>query len=467
MNKGIRIAIILLVGLGLWFMPAPDGLSVKGLHLFAIIAATIIGYILQPIPMGAIGITAVAVCVLTKTTTLGEALSGYSNGTTWLIVAAVLFARSFIQSGLGTRIAYLVIKSLGSNSLKLGYAIVISDLIMAPATPSNTARAGGILFPIVRSLSLAFKSEPDEQTRKNLGAYLTQTLYQSVVITSMMFITAIASNSLVIIFAKQVADVDLSWITWALAAMAPGLISLLLLPLVMYKLYGPKIKSTPEARQIAMRELEKLGPMSRNEKIVATVFVMALLLWATTEWTGLSATTVALLSVVAVIWLGAISYQDMLKETMAWDSFLWMGTLIGLAGLLVKFGFIKWLATTIAASMVGISWVTALYVLAFAYIFSHYFFAATSSHATAMYAAFLAVAISAGAPPYYAALFLAFSSVMCAGLTHYGMGPAPVLFSSGYVTQSEWWRLGLIFVVINGAIWFGLGPIWWRVMGLW
>ncbi len=467
MSKNTKTLLILLVGVCIWFAPVPEGLSVKALHLFAIITATILGYILQPVPMGAIGITAVAVCVLTKTTTLAEALSGYSNSTIWLVVSAILFARGFINSGLGTRIAYLLIQKLGSSSIKLGYAILLSDLIIAPATPSNTARAGGILFPIVRSLSSAFSSEPNTESRKKLGAYLTQTLYQSVVVTSLMFITAIASNSLVVTFAKQVSDIELSWFTWALAAIVPGGICLAVLPLLMHKLYPPEIKETSAAKEIARQELAKLGPMSRNEKCIAAVFSIALILWATTQWTGLNATLVAILSVVSIIWLGAMPYKEAAKESMAWDNLLWMGTLIGLAGLLVKFGFIKWLAELISTSLTGVSWIAALYALAAAYILSHYFFAATSSHVTAMYAAFLTVAISAGAPPYYAALFLGFSSVLCAGLTHYGMGPAPVLFGPNYVTQKEWWGLGLTFAVFNALIWFGIGPIWWKFIGLW
>lgn len=467
MSKNLRTAIIVITGLVLWFTPAPLGLSVKAWHLFAIVAATILGYILQPIPMGAIGLTSVVVCVITKTTTVKEALSGYSDATIWLVVSAILFARGFINSGLGTRIAYILVKKIGGSSLKLGYAILLTDLIIAPATPSNTARAGGILFPIVRSLSSVFGSEANPESRKKLGAYLTQTLYQSVVVTSMMFITAIASNSLVVPFARQIANVEISWFTWTLAAIVPGTICLALLPLIMHKIYTPEVKDTPEAREFASKELDKMGPMSTREKIVATIFIAALVLWATSQWTKLSATIVAILAVVVMLWLGAMSYKDMVGETMAWDNMLWMGTLIGLAGLLEKFGFIKWLATLVSASIVGVSWVTALYVLAFVYIATHYFFAGTSSHVTAMYGAFLAVAISAGAPPYYAALFLGYASVLCTGLTHYAMGPSPVLFGPGYVTQGEWWKLGLIFAIFNALIWFGIGPFWWKFIGLW
>lgn len=467
MSKKSSSAIILLIGLTIWFLPVPIGLSIKAWHLFAIVLSTIVGYILQPIPMGAIGLTSVVLCVITKTTTVPEALSGYSNSTIWLVVASILFARGFINSGLGTRIAYMLVKSLGASSLKLGYAMLLSDLIVAPATPSNTARAGGILFPIVRSLSSVFGSEANPATRKKLGAYLTQTLYQSVVITSMMFITAIASNSLVITFAKQIANVEISWFTWALAASVPGLICLSVLPIIMHKIYPPEIKETPEAKEFAAKELANMGPMSRNEKTILVIFISALVLWATSQWTKLDATTVAIMAVVIMVWLGSMSYKDLVGESMAWDNLLWMGTLIGLAGLLAKYGFIKWLANMVSGSLVGVSWHTALFALAIIYILTHYFFAATSSHVTAMYGAFLAVAITAGAPPYYAALFLGFASVLCAGLTHYAMGPSPVLFAPGYVTQGEWWKLGLVFAVFNGIIWFGIGPFWWKFIGLW
>ena len=467
MGKNFRIAAILIVGLSLWFTPVPAGLSVKAWHLFAIVASTILGYILQPVPMGAIGLTSVALCVVTKTTSLSEALSGYSNSTIWLVVSAILFARGFINSGLGTRIAYTLVKNIGGSSIKLGYAMLLSDLIIAPATPSNTARAGGILFPIARSLASAFGSEANLETRKKLGAYLTQTLYQSVVVTSMMFITAIASNSLVVTFAKQVTGIEISWFTWAVAASVPGVICLACIPLIMHKLYPPEIQETSDAKRFAAGELEKMGPMTRKEKIVFSIFSIALTLWATSSITKLDATTVAILAVVVMIWLGTMSYKEAANESMAWDNLLWMGTLIGLAGLLEKFGFIKWLATLVAGSIAGVSWTTALSVLALIYIATHYFFAATSSHVTAMYAAFLTVAISAGAPPYYAALFLGFASVLCASLTHYAMGPAPVLFAPGYVTQAEWWKLGLIFAVFNGVVWFGFGPFWWKLIGLW
>lgn len=168
---------VLAVGAAIWFFPVPDGLKPAAWHLLAIFIATILGFILQPLPIGSIAFMSVTFTALVGVLKPAEALSGFSNGTIWLIVSAFLFAKGFIKTGLGRRIAYVLIRKMGDSTLKLGYTIVLSDLIISPATPSNTARAGGIIFPIVRSLATAFDSEPGPSSRR-VGAFLMQTAYQ-------------------------------------------------------------------------------------------------------------------------------------------------------------------------------------------------------------------------------------------------------------------------------------------------
>ena len=149
--------------------------------------------------------------------TMQDALSGFSNMTVWLIVAAFLFARGFVQTRLGERIAYTIVSRFGASPLRLGYSIVLADLVMAPMTPSNTARAGGILFPITLSVARAFGSEPGP-TAGRIGAFLMTTLYQGDLVVSAMFLTATAPNPLVAEFARQGSGIAVSWTTWALAA---------------------------------------------------------------------------------------------------------------------------------------------------------------------------------------------------------------------------------------------------------
>lgn len=466
MNNLVKGLIVLLVGVVIWFLPVPAGLKPQAWHLFAIFVATILGFILQPLPIGSVAFIAITITALTNTLKPAEALSGFSDGTIWLIVSAFLFAKGFIKTGLGRRIAYGLIKAIGDSTLKLGYTLALSDLIISPATPSNTARAGGIMFPIVKSLSSAFDSEPGSTSRR-VGAFLMQTTYQANTITSAMFMTAMAGNPLIANLAKSTLKIDITWGTWALAAIVPGIASLIVVPYFLYKFYPPELKKTPEAKGIAADELKKMGSMSYGEKVVAGVFVLSLALWSTSDFTKINATVVAMLAVSIMLISKVLEWKDVLDEKGAWDTLIWMGSLVGLASFLSTLGFIPWFAKAVSAMLVGIPWVQAFAVLLVVYMYAHYGFASLTAHITAMYAAFAAVAVSAGAPAYLVALALGFMSNLCMSLTHYAAGPAPIYFGAGYVDQGTWWKLGFMVSVINMVIWVGLGGFWWKVLGLW
>ncbi|HWR42056.1 anion permease [Sporomusa sp.] len=457
---------VLVVGAAIWFIPVPIGLKPVAWKLFAIFVATILGFILQPLPIGSIAFISITFTALAGVLKPAEALSGFSNGTIWLIVSAFLFAKGFIKTGLGRRIAYMLIKKMGDSTLKLGYTIVLSDLIISPATPSNAARAGGIIFPIVRSLASAFDSEPGPSARR-VGSFLMQVGYQGNTITSAMFMTSMAGNPLIALLALQALNINITWGQWALAALAPGLLSLLVIPYFLYKVYPPELKETPEAKVLATKELETMGAMSIGEKIVAGIFVGALVLWSTSQYTKLDATVVAMLAVSVMMIARVLEWKDVLEEKGAWDTLIWMGALVGLADYLSKLGFIPWFSKVVSASIVGIPWLQAFMVLLVIYMYAHYGFASLTAHITAMYSAFVTVAAAAGAPVYLAALALAFMSNLCMSLTHYAAAPAPIYFGAGYISQGTWWKLGFWISVINMIIWVGLGSLWWKVLGLW
>jgi divalent anion:Na+ symporter, DASS family len=267
--------------------------------------------------------------------------------------------------------------------------------------------------------------------------------------------------------AMQVAKVDLGWGTWALAGIVPGLIGLAITPYIIYKIYPPEIIKTPEAKEIAHRELAKMGPMSNGEKVVAGVFVLALVLWATSSFTNLNATVVAIVCVGIMLLGQAIEWKDVLEEKGAWDTLIWMGGLISMAGALNKVGLIAWFAKLVAGALVGISWQVALGILLIAYMYSHYAFASLSAHVTAMYAAFLAVAVGTGAPPFLAAMSLGVISGLMGGITHYATGPAPIYFGSGYIPQGTFWGIGFVMSVVNMVVFIVIGGAWWKFIGLW
>ena len=460
---------VILLGAVIWFLPHPDAITPIAWHLFAVFAATIAGFILQPLPIGAVAFIGVSVAALLGVVSVKVAISGYGNSTIWLIVCAFLLARAFIKSGLGSRIAYLIIKAIGKSSLTLGYAITLSDFVISPATPSSTARAGGIIYPIIRSLSSALHSEPDDGTARMFGAFIMLIEYKANAITCAMFVTAMAGNPMAVELAAKTIGVEITWSAWATAAIVPGLLSLLLMPYLLYKLYPPEIHEMPHAKQMAVEALEKMGPMSWMEKVVLAVFVGSLALWATSSLTHMNATGVGMLAVTVLLLTNVLTWQDVLQEKGAWNTMFWMGSLIALAGALSSSGFIKVVADMAGAAIqsAGLSWLAAFIILVLIYVYSHYAFASVSAHIGAMYAAFLAVAVAVGTPPLLAAIsFAALSNIMIP-LTHYGGGAAPILYGAGYVPQGTWWKLGFIIVTVNLVIWLGIGSFWWHVIGLW
>lgn len=466
--KGVRIVQLIAtvaVAVIIWFLPIPTGIDHKAWHLFAIFAATIVGLILQPLPMGAVVLIGLISTALTDTLSIADALNGFSNATAWLIFVAFLFARAFAKTGLGRRIAYVFIRLFGHKTLGLGYALVASDLVLAPGIPSGAARTGGVLYPIVRSLSTAFGSEPGPSAQK-IGRFLHINSYQAHGVTCAMFMTSMAANPLIAELAQKSANVKITWGLWAMAAIVPGLVSLLVLTFLIYKIDRPEITATPEATQLAREELLKMGPMSRDEWVVLATFILALILWLTGSLTGIEATVVALVGLALMILLGTITWQDVLSERTGWDTLIWFGGIIGMATMMTKLGLFKWFATFVAGYVTGLPWLPALVILLLIYNFSGYLFASLSAHVIALYVPFLTVAVAVGAPPALAALLLAFFSSLCVSLTHYAGGPAPIYYGSDYVTLPRWWGIGFLIGVVNIVIWFVVGGVYWKALGL-
>jgi len=462
----LRFGIPLALAVGLWYLPAPQGVEPSGMHLLAIFVATIVGIILKPLPMGAVAVVGICATALTGTLTINQSLSGFGNRVIWLIVLAFFISRGFIKTGLGARIAYHFMALLGRKSLGLGYGLVATDLVLAPAIPSNTARAGGVVFPILRSVAEAYESRPDDGTAGRMGAFLTVVAFQGTVITSAMFLTGMAANPLAVELASA-QGVQISWVGWAMAALLPGVVSLALVPWVLFRLFPPEIRETPEAAAQARAHLDAMGPMGRAELIMLLAFILLLTLWILAGPLGIHTTTTALLGLVILLVTGVLTWDDVLKETGAWDTLMWFSALVMMASFLTDLGLIPWFSATVGGWFGEVGWVAAFLGLGLIFFYSHYFFASSTAHVSSMYAPFLGVAIAVGAPPMLAALMLAFFSNLSSSMTHYGTGPAPVLFGSGYVKVEDWWRLGLVVSLVNLLVWLGVGGIWWRVLGLW
>lgn len=482
--KPLPAAVAVAIALIIWFViPVPAGVTANAWHLLALFVATIAAIIGKAMPIGALSIVAIALVAVTGVTNatpggaIADALSSFANPLIWLIGVSIMISRGIIKTGLGARIGYLFIAVWGKKTIGIAYSLALSELILAPVTPSNTARGGGIIHPIMRAIAGSYESDPEHGTQGRMGRFLALANYHANPITSAMFITATAPNPLVV---KLIADttgaqIQLTWGTWALAMLLPGLVALALMPLLIYWLNPPEIKSTPNAAQFARERLREMGPITRGELIMLGVFGVLLLLWAgIPAWifgpaAAVDPTTTAFIGLSLCLVSGVLTWDDVIKEKSAWDTIVWFGALVMMATFLNKLGLIGWFAKSMETGIghLGLGWVGASALLMLTYLYAHYAFASTTAHITAMFAAFYGAGLALGAPALPFALMMAAASNIMMTLTHYATGTSPVVFGSGYVTLGQWWKTGFIMSVVLILIWLVVGGAWWKALGYW
>lgn len=464
-KRTIKLFASLFIGCLIYMLPLPEGLNADAWQLFAIFLSTISLVMLGVFAMGAASLMGLTAALLTKSMDFTTAFSGFTSPITWLILSAFFISFGFVHTGLGRRIALGFIAAFGKSSLGIAYGIGLTELILAPGTPSSTARTGGIIYPVVESIARSFHSNPHDKSSKRIGTYLVLCLFNFSVVTSAMFMTAMAANPFAAKLAKNL-DLEITWGTWALYALLPGLVSLVAIPLVLSKIAPPELTQTHDAAVNAKNELKALGPMNRQERAMALGFVILMTLWLIGPLIDVSAVTAALLGMSFLLIVNVVSWEQLLKLHSAFETFIWFGALLALAEGLSTTGFTTWFGQAVASHMAHLPMLLGILILFLIYFYSHYFFASCTAHVGAMFLPFLAGAIALNAPALPYALALCYASSLFGSLTHYGIGPAPILFGSGYVSLSEWWRVGLLMSVVNIVIWLGVGLLWWRILGL-
>ncbi|AED97866.1 2-oxoglutarate/malate translocator [Arabidopsis thaliana] len=468
--KLIPLILSISVGLILRFaVPVPEGVTPQGWQLLSIFLSTIAGLVLSPLPVGAWAFIGLTASIVTKTLSFSAAFSAFTSEVIWLIVISFFFARGFVKTGLGDRIATYFVKWLGKSTLGLSYGLTLSEALIAPAMPSTTARAGGIFLPIIKSLSLSAGSKPNDSSSRKLGSYLIQSQFQCAGNSSALFLTAAAQNLLCLKLAEELGVVISNpWVSWFKAASLPAIISLLCTPLILYKLYPPETKDTPEAPGIAATKLKQMGPVTKNEWIMVGTMLLAVTLWICGETLGIPSVVAAMIGLSILLVLGVLNWDDCLSEKSAWDTLAWFAVLVGMAGQLTNLGVVTWMSDCVAKVLqsLSLSWPAAFGLLQAAYFFIHYLFASQTGHVGALFSAFLAMHIAAGVPGILAALALAYNTNLFGALTHYSSGQAAVYYGAGYVDLPDVFKIGFVMATINAIIWGVVGTFWWKFLGL-
>jgi len=451
----------------IWLWPTPAGLKVEAWRYFGLFAGVIAALVLESMPAGAVGLIGLTLAGLSgfvekdPNKALRWMLSGFSETTVWLIVGAFIFAIGYRKSGLGRRIALWLVRALGRHTLGLGYAVLLADLVLAPATPSNTARSGGTVYPIVSNIPKIYGSEPGP-TAARIGTYVMWTAFAATAVTSSLFLTALAPNVAGLAIAKKTVGVDVNWGAWFVGFLPLGLLLIVLVPLLGYVACRPTIKSSPEITGWAARELAACGPMSRHEWVMAALVLLAMFMWITGSNPAIALpvlganyinpTMVVFVIIALLLVSGVIDFGDIVAEKSAWEVFFYFTSLLTLASGLNEIGFIKWVAEGFAKPLASMSPTLATILLVTLFFWIHYFFSSITSHAAAVLPVVLAVGTGiAGLPMPTLTLLCLYSLGLMGVISPYATGPAPMYFGSGFIAKGDFWKFGLIFGLVYFA----------------
>ncbi len=530
--KWVRLAACVVVGLALWYWPTPSGLSLEAWHVFAVFAATIVSFLLRPLPMGLCVLIGLLVLSGTGTTatsalddwledrglneeslsylsrseaqpetlveyspsynetikiretitdktfkekvqqSLSAMLRGFGDTTVWLVVAAFFISGGMLESGLGRRVALMMVAKLGKTTLGLGYAIAAAELLLAPFIPSNTARGGGLMMPIVNAINGVLGSDARESPRR-AGEYLVLCGAHLNLVTAAMFLTGMAANPLVSKAADDILNVNFDWGMWIKGSIVPGLASLALIPWALYRITKPELTDAHEAQDAIRGELKDMGDWTYEQVTMAGILLVMLVLWATgavQEWllgAKLHTTWVAICGVVALVICKVLPYDKLTGNSAAWDTLLWLGGLIAMADALKSTHFVDWFANQVKSSIGDTTGVLAAIILALVYFYSMYAFSMLTGHILAFAGVFFSAAIAVEAPPLLMVALIAYFSNLCGCTTNYSTGPVVIYYGLGYVPIKRWFWIGFLVSLMHLSVWLVLGLMWWKLLGWW
>ena len=476
MKNLVKLVFIVCIGLTVSFLPVPHGLSREAWIYFSLFLSVFIALIAEPFPTAYVGLLGVVVACLLKTgppasspadltpeKVLTWGLSGFSNSTVWLIFVAFMFASGYEKTGLGRRIALYIVKKLGHRTLGLGYAIALADLVLAPFMPSNSARSAGTIFPVVKIIPELYGSSPDNEPRK-IGGYLAWVALASTCVTSSMFFTALAPN----VLAKSLLDSahvpSPGWFQWFIYFLPVGLLLIGLVPLITYLVYPPLVKVSADIPVWAGKELAGMGKPGRNEITMAALGCLALFLWISGNRFGIHPTVAALIVLCMMILFRIITWDDLLTNKTAWNVFLWFGSLVTLAAGLNNTGFLGWFSKLVISGTSSFSPAPVLIILVLTFYFSHYLFASTTAHVTALLILFVTAGLSVrGIHSGLLTSLLLYTIGLMGILTPYATGPSPIWYGFGYIRSGTFWKLGALFGILFILVLLIVGIPWMRL----
>ncbi|KAG2174890.1 hypothetical protein INT43_005952 [Umbelopsis isabellina] len=496
-NKLVQLLPSLIVGLAIWFgVPDHDELTPTAIHILAVFMSSIVALLTTRLDMSLIVLFGLVILSLTRSfqctdavtggsvecrlcqsrdpisgdlyhcdgraQSFRQSLEGFSTPVVWLIFAAFHLGRAVDITRLGKRASVQLIQLFGTSTLGLAYSIEICEVVLAPFVPSNTARGGGIVLPVVSSLTASLGSTVDQDPQ--LGALLSLVGAHSNLVSASLFMTGMAANPLVVSKAKVVfPHINFNFVRWTIGASVPALVSLILMPILFSWWCDTRrqIGSGEQVKNLTEEQLKELGPIATCEKMLCIILVICLMLWVGSD---LDSGLVALLGILLLLLTDVLTWKDVAGNTNAWDTLFWLGGFVTIAQQLSDAGASAYLGEHISTGIdnMGLPPIPTIPILYFATCFM---FSSLSTHIVALNVTFMEAGKHLGVNPMILVPCIAYFSSLGGCMTNFSTGSVAMYYSQGFIGRGRWFALGARVAVLHLVVYFTVGVLWWRCLG--
>ncbi|ORX51054.1 hypothetical protein BCR36DRAFT_326067 [Piromyces finnis] len=394
------------------------------------------------------------------------ALSGFADPINWLVFFAYQIGYCIENTGFGKRVSYIILKHFGTSLQGIGYAIFIIELVLAPFIPSNVARGGCIVLPIIASIIENISQNYHVSSKVSDFLYLCGN-HANLIISS-IYLTGSASNPVLVSKVNSVygLEYDLTFMKWLIGSIVPGIVVICITPKVIGKYLKQENMSLEHTQHYSERMLRQMKDMTKDEKSLCFVFIICLILWITAGITGIDATLVTFIGVLSLLTLNVMTWDNILTNKKAWDTFFWLGGMIVMANQLSEVGISALIGDYIATFIEKIQIYPAQVFLLFTFYFiTMIFFSSVTGHVIAFAGPFMNAAEKLNIPKGLTVAFLAYYTLLCASLTHYSCGSTVMYYSKSHIKTKRFMTVGFIIGFITIGVYSTIGSFWWRIIG--
>jgi anion transporter len=329
------LALAVAVGTAIFVIPTPHGLSRTAQAALAITGLTVVLWAAQAMNNGVASVLMMALMIPAGIKP-SLALSGFSSGSWWVLLAVLFYGFAMRHTGLAQRISFHILSRFPCSYAGILGAFFAIGTLLSLGIPSMTVRTA-IMAPIAWALVQSLGLPP----RSRGSALIMLTTIEMAVLPGCGLLYGSLYGP-VVDSVFQVKHLPLNWLAYARVLELPALLLCALLLLVNPLVLKPEAALTASP-QFARNKLRELGSMARAESITAIVVACSILFWATDRWHHLPSFFIGMLGLTALALASIVGDAD-IAGGVPWTLLLFMGGIFSLGNVLTEYKITDWLA---------------------------------------------------------------------------------------------------------------------------